>query len=135
MSDALQVCHEKLTKLLGIVRPILLVSGVPEKRLTIDVKRKKLKTLVDAYDWLHDLSMSHEFLDAVKVRALVSEEVWQRYEILEIRDLQEQILWKKAKENLLKRWRNKRPNIFGRLRCRKGKLHPEKNQRLGFSAK
>jgi hypothetical protein len=135
MSDALQVCFEKLTKLLDIVRPILLVSGVPEKRLTIDVERKKLKTLVDAFDWLHDLSMSYEFEQAVKVRALVTEEVWQRYGTLGIEGLQEQILWKRAKENLLKRWRNKRPNIFGRLRCRKRKSQGGKNQKQSSSVK
>jgi hypothetical protein len=121
MPEALQVCHEKLTALLDGMCPILLASGVPEKRLQINVDKKKLKTLVDAYDWLHDLSMSHEFSDAAKARALVPEVVWQRYKLLGIKDLQEQLIWDKAKDALIKRWRNKRPNIFGRLRCRNKK--------------
>lgn len=121
MPEALQVCHEKLTELLDGMRPVLLASGVPEKRLQINVERKKLRTLVDAYDWLHDLSMSHEFAAAVKARALVPEEVWKRYTLLGIKDLQEQQIWAKAKDALIKKWRNKRPNIFGRLRCRNKK--------------
>jgi hypothetical protein len=121
MAEALQVCHEKLTELLDVMRPILLASGVPEKRLQINVERKKLKTLVNAYDWLHDLSMSHEFEAASKARALVSEEIWERYELLGIKDLQEQKIWAETKEALIKRWRSNRPNIFGRLRCRNKK--------------
>jgi hypothetical protein len=121
MPEALQVCHEKLTELLDGMSSILLASGVPEKRLQINVERKKLRTLVDAYDWLHDLSISHEFAAAAKARALVPEVVWKRYELMGIKDLQEQQIWGKAKDALIKRWRNKRPNIFGRLRCRNKK--------------
>lgn len=121
MSDTRQLCFEKLTKLLDEMRPILLAVGIHEKRLIINVERKQVKTLVDAYDWLHELYLSSEFELAKKARSLVSEEVWGNYNLLGIKDLQEQILWNKAKDNLLKRWRHKRPNIFGRLRCRKRK--------------
>jgi hypothetical protein len=121
MPEALQVCHEKLTVLLDEIRPILLAAGVPEKRLQINVERKKLRTLVDAYDWLHDLSMSYEFATAAKARALVPEAVWTRYKLMGIKDLQEQEIWSVAKDALIKKWRNKRPNIFGRLRCRNKK--------------
>ncbi len=67
-----------------------------------------------AFDWLHDLSMSFEYENVVKAYALVPPETWERYKLLEIEGLREQIILENASKELLKKWRSKRPRLLGK---------------------
>ena len=105
---------EVLLKLLKEMRPLLLKAGAPSKHLRINDKKKhRTDVLNRAFDWLHNLEMSEEFVVMTATLDLRPEKTWKNYELFGIDDLPEQILLKNAQKALLKKWRHKRPRIFG----------------------
>ena len=67
-----------------------------------------------AFDWLHDLSMSFEYRNMVDAYALVPTIIWERYELMQIEGLREQVILENASKELLKKWRTKRPRLLGK---------------------
>jgi len=103
--------------LLTEVRPHLLRAGVPQRQLTMPDATPddiKVERFVEIFDWLHKLKTGPEFLALLKVWKLVAPDVWERYKLLDIKGLQEQILLEKAQIVLRKAWKQNRPFFFGR---------------------
>ncbi len=65
-----------------------------------------------AYDWLHDIKISHELQEYRKVRALLPESTWENYDLFGVGGLREQLLLREAVNKLRARWRKKRPAMF-----------------------
>ncbi len=105
---------ESINFLLDEVKPALLMIGVPKQCIRIKEGKHRIDAYNRAFDWLHDLKMSAEYINLLKVRALLPEGTWRRYDAFEITDLREQILLSEAKRKLLKRWSHKRPAMFKR---------------------
>jgi len=106
--------NETLIGLLTEMRPLLLVAGVPKCQIQIRTSKSHIKTLVKAFDWLHNLYLSPEFAELKSVWGLLPEETWKRYTLYEIKDLREQELLKVAQKKVLKLWKTKRPVIFNK---------------------
>ncbi|KKN17631.1 hypothetical protein LCGC14_0963830 [marine sediment metagenome] len=105
---------ETLPKLLAEMKPLLVVAGVKKGQIDLSIAKPFIKTAVAAFDWLHDLYMSPEYENMVKACALVPPETWERYKLLEIEGLAEQIILENASKELLKKWRTKRPRLLGK---------------------
>ncbi len=105
---------ESINILLNEVKPALLIAGVPEGCIRIKEGKHRIDAYNRAFDWLHNLKMSIEYINLLKVRALLPEATWRRYETFGLTDLREQILLSEAKRGLLKRWCTKRSAMFKR---------------------
>ena len=105
---------ESINLLLSQVKPTLLMAGVPEQCIRIKDGKHRIDAYNRAFDWLHNLKMSSEYVNLLKVRALLPEDTWRRYDTFEITDLREQILLSEAKRGLLKQWSYRRPAMFKR---------------------
>ncbi len=105
---------ESINILLTEVKSTLLMAGVPEKCLQIKDGKHRIDAYNRAFDWLHNLKLSVEYINLLKIRGLLPEATWRRYDAFEITDLREQILLSEAKRKLLKRWTHKRPAMFKR---------------------
>ncbi len=105
---------ESINLLLSQVKPALLMAGVPVQCVQIKEGKHRIDAYNRAFDWLHNLKMSVEYANLLKVRRLLPEDTWRRYDTFEITDLREQILLSEAKRKLLKRWCTKRPAMFKR---------------------
>ena len=108
----LQNSLESLNGLLNRMRPILLAAGMPSHQLNIIPKEYKTKTLAFAFDWLHDIYMSIEYMDVKFIWQSLPEHVWVNYSLFEIEDLTEQKLLKNKSINLIKLWKTRRPRLF-----------------------
>ena len=100
----------QINKLLDKMRSTLLLAGVPKHQ--INVRGAKTQKLADAFDWLHNLKMGHEYCNYVLIRALLPEATWERYSLFGIDGLKEQILLTQAAKALRAKWREKRPAVF-----------------------
>lgn len=109
----------KLIDLLEEIKPLLIIAGVSAKQINIKNISAKVDILLDAYDWLHEIKISKEYKDIEYAWGLLPEEVWKNYETFSITGLREQMILEKARKALLKRWRTKRPRIFGTKRNEK----------------
>jgi len=107
---------ESINSLLDEMKPMLLLAGVPIECLKIKNKKYRIDACNRAFDWLHNLKISPEYEKITKVRALLPEKTWERYDLFEIIDLREQVLLSKAKRELLRKWNIKRPAMFQRKR-------------------
>ena len=103
---------ESINSLLLSMKPLLLEAGVPEHQLFIIPKTYKTKTLAIAFDWLHEVFMSKQFEDCIRIWKLVKPETWESYRLLEIQGLTEQTLLIEKSKPLIKLWKNKRPRLF-----------------------
>jgi hypothetical protein len=93
---------------------ILRIAGVPEQQINVcKGPRYKVNHFVKAFDWLHEFILSAEMVEWQLIRAMRVEATWAHYDLMEVEGLQEQILLQEASKNLLKRWRQKRPRMFG----------------------
>lgn len=104
---------DKINGLLSEMQDMLLLAGVQKNQINIRTQAPKPDTLMAAFDWLHDLKMSHAFSDLVEAWDLLPEETWRRYEVFEIVGLREQSILEDAKSALLAAWRTNRPRLFG----------------------
>ena len=103
-----------IQRLLDEVAPFLLMAGVPARQIRIAKGIDyKIQTCAKAYDWLHQFSMSPELHEIKKVRALRPESVWEHYTLIGVTELAEQDMLRDAGIALIKRWRVKRPRLFG----------------------
>jgi hypothetical protein len=108
---------ENVELLLNEMRPLLAQAGIPERQLKMpDAKPEDIKTerFVEIFDWLHRLKLGNEYQQVAKVRRLVPEAQWERYQLFEITGLQEQLLLEQANIKLRKAWKHNRPHFFGR---------------------
>ncbi len=94
------------------MRKMLKASGVKEHQLYVIPKEYKTKTLATAFDWLHDIYLSHEYSKAYLIWGSVSLGAWENYKLLGIENLTEQRLLTIASKDLIKLWKNKRPRLF-----------------------
>ena len=104
---------ESINILLNELRPLLLEAGIPNSQIRLKSKKPTIVTLNRAFDWLHNLKLSKEYREMEYIFGLLSPEIWKRYQLFEIIDLEEQKLLNNAKKKLLKRWRNNRPTTLG----------------------
>lgn len=123
----MQQAWDDIAKLLDELKFLLVESGVPEHQVRMprtvigeaeqpaDPLRIQSDTYVKAFDWLHNLSISDEYAKVVKVKALLSQHIWDMYKLQELRGLQEQILLEKAQIKLRKLWKQNRPTFFGKV--------------------
>ncbi len=95
------------------MKPLLLVAGVPNKQINIRTAAPKIDTLNKAFDWLHDIKISHQWETLKEAWAMLPEETWRRYKTFELEGLAEQNILKSAQKTLLSLWKTKRPYIFG----------------------
>lgn len=101
-------------RLLGEYSRILRFAGIPEQQINVAKGPKyKVHHFVKAFDWLHDFILSHEMSEWKRIRSMREESSWIIYNLVGIEGLQEQVLLQEASKNLLKRWRQKRPRMFG----------------------
>ena len=80
----------------------LRMSGVTDKQLDRQTRRMELgnEEFIAAIEEMIDDITVHELRDVVEIRQLLPEEQWDRYELLEIIDLREQLLLKEALKRL-----------------------------------
>lgn len=90
--------------------------GVPESQIRIRKGKFNTKTLSRAFNWLHDLSISKEYVEYTAYRRLRPEDTWKRYELFGIAGLPEQLLLERAAKKLFRCWKRKRPSIFNKDR-------------------
>lgn len=103
-----------IEKLLEPYSKILRLAGIPEQQINVAKGYDyKVNHYVKAFDWLHDFTLSPEMDRWYVVRSMRPEETWEHYDVIEVEGLQEQILLQEASKKLLKRWRQKRPRMFG----------------------
>ncbi len=114
-----QTSKESLAGLLTEMRSVLITAGVPAEQVQISSKKHHIDTLMAAFDWLHDFRISIEYCTLLKVLALLPESVWENYKLLGIEGLAEQDLLSKAKRELVKKWRTKRPTVFSKKKKKK----------------
>ena len=107
---------ETLKGLLDEMRPLLIVAGVPKGQIRVRDGRLQITTLSKAFDWLHDLKISSEFTELVKVRKLLPEATWKRYKLYEIEGLREISLLEAASKKVAKLWKSGRPRVFNKNR-------------------
>lgn len=108
--------RETIVNLLKKMKSLLVVAGIASTHIRMRPGRHQIKTCAKAFDWLHELYISSEYKELEYIYSLRTPEIWKRYKILEIEGLREQVLLEKASKKLLKRWRNKRPALFGKNR-------------------
>lgn len=107
---------ETLKGLLEEMRSLLIVAGVPKEQIRVRDGKLQITTLSKAFDWLHNLKMSLEFSDLVKVRGLLPEATWKRYKLYEIEGLREITLLEAASKKVAKLWKSGRPRVFNKNR-------------------
>lgn len=108
--------RSSIEKLLKDMQPVLLAAGVPKNQIRLRSGRHKIETCAKAFDWLHDVFMSPEYIQMNYIWSLLPAEVWQRYDRLGITETREQGLLLIAQKNLLKLWKRSRPRLFGKDR-------------------
>lgn len=103
-----------LEKLLEEQAPFLRIAGVPEQQINVAKgPNYKVHHYVRAFDWLHEFILSDELAAWKRVRAMRPEETWKHYDLIGVEGLREQELLQEASKKLLRRWRLKRPRMFG----------------------
>ncbi len=110
--------NESISDLLNSMRSLLIVAGVPREQIQIRANKPQIQTIAKAFDWLHDLKMSPEYIALFKVRNLLPESMWEKYELLDIEGLREQELLKDAGKKVLKLWKTKRPTVLNKKKKR-----------------
>lgn len=107
--------RENVQKLLDDLTPILRLAGVPKSQINVARGRKyRTRHFLAAFDWLHSFSLSLEFTTFQEVYALRPPEVWENYAAIGVEGLREQDMLQEAGRNLVRRWRAKRPRMFGK---------------------
>lgn len=113
-----------IEKLLDDMRPLLLAAGVPKAQVHMRRGAFRINTCNVSFDWLHNIAMSTAYKDMVYAHGLRPQEIWDRYKLLEIEGLAEQVLLSRASKALLKRWRKQRPTMFAKDRETDTKAQP-----------
>lgn len=114
------------------LKKFVLMSGVPERQTLMpevdpDINVIPLSKYNEIFDWLHRFKLSDEYVNTLKVWALVPEKQWAGYILHEVEGLQEQVLLEQALAKLRKRWKQERPSFFGRKFTAKGSKDEELN--------
>jgi len=98
------------------MKKILLVAGSPKHQIRMRSGRHKIPTCAKAFDWLHNLFLHPDYIELIRIYALCKPELWYAYESMGITGLREQVLLEEASKKVLKLWRTKRPQLFGKDR-------------------
>jgi hypothetical protein len=107
--------REDVESLLDGLREILTIAGIPEQQINVATgPRFKVNHFVKAFDWLHQFSLSPQMAELKKAYALRPPEVWQMYIAMGTEGLREQDILQEAAREVQKRWRVKRPRMFGK---------------------
>lgn len=114
-----QQAWEDVEKLLSQMRPLLLEAKIPERQTKMPEGRPPdqipVEQYVKAFDWLHKLSQTAEYLELKRVYGLLKPATWQAYRANAITGLREQLLLEAASIALRKAWKLNRPSFFGRV--------------------
>jgi hypothetical protein len=107
--------REDVENLLEKFRDILEFAGIPSYQINVS-KGPLYQThhFIKAFDWLHEFSICSQLEEMRKVYILRTPEQWKMYGYLGLEGTQEQELRDIASKALNKRWRMKRPRMFGR---------------------
>lgn len=106
--------RKDVEKLLEPYSGILRIAGIPEQQINVAYgPHYKVNHYAKAFDWLHDFILSPEMDHWTLIRAMRPEKTWEHYDAIGVEGLKEQDLLQEASKNLLKRWRQKRPRMFG----------------------
>jgi len=106
--------RENVESLLNELRVALTWAGIPESQINVATGfRYRIEHYVKAFDWLHQFANSPQIGEFLKVFALRPLYVWENYKLQDLTGLQEQILLEAAGKEVQKRWRVKRPRMFG----------------------
>ena len=93
---------------------LLVMVGVPSEQINVcSGPRYRVNHFIKAFDWLHDFILSDEYVEVARVWNMRRPSDWANYAFLGVEGLQEQVLMQEAGRKLLKRWRLKRPRMFG----------------------
>jgi len=114
MKDA----RTSIEDLLDQMRPVLVEIGIPVEQINMRCGHHLIKTCNVAFDWLHDIFVSNEFQELLRIWNLLPENIWKRYRMHGFEDFREQILLSEAGRDVIKLWRCKRPRLFGKNRPR-----------------
>lgn len=104
---------DKINLLLESIGKMQWLMDICKVQMTIpeDLSKVKSAHLVEAIDWLTEVY--DEYLPAARVRRSVTEEMWKRYEMAGINDLQEILLWETKSVAFRKKVRSAlRPPLF-----------------------
>ena len=104
----------------------LRMSGITDKQISRQNTRMEManEEFNEIISVMIDDIFIHELRDVVEIRQLLPEDQWDRYEMMEIEELREQLLLKEA----LKRLRNKYREILSYGREKKsGKTNNSEN--------
>lgn len=113
MTPAWQNVESLLNEMIDVLRH----AGIPERQLKMpegDPLKIKIDRYAEIFDWMHDLKMSPEYLAAEKAYKLVPPERWANYKVVGATGLREQLISESANIALRHRWKQERPNFFGR---------------------
>jgi len=100
-----------MAELLQTMEPMILKAGCSMKR--VELKDAKYEEVESGYRWLVNV-FETEYEEVRKVRALISEELWASYDLLDPEDFQESRLLVEALTHLRKRINRDRPDYFKR---------------------
>jgi hypothetical protein len=107
--------REDVEGLLDSLREILGIAGIPEQQINVATgPRFKVNHFVKAFDWLHQFSLSPQVTAMREAYALRPPHVWAMYKAMGTEGLREQEILQEAAKEVQKRWRVKRPRMFGK---------------------
>lgn len=107
--------REDVEGLLESIADLLRIANIPEQQINVaQGPNFKVKHFVKAFDWLHQFSLSPQMGELRKAYALRPPEVWAMYEAMGTEGLREQEILQEAAREVQKRWRVKRPRMFGK---------------------
>lgn len=106
--------REDVEGLLNEIRVYLEWADIPSSQIHVaNGFHYRIDHFVRAFDWLHAFSVSPPMVEFKRVFALRPLEVWQNYKSIELEGLREQVMLEEAAVELRKRWKVKRPRMFG----------------------
>lgn len=107
--------REDVEALLGTIADLLRIAGIPETQINVaQGPNFKVHHFVKAYDWLHQFSLSPQMVALRTAYELRPPEVWAMYTAMGTEGLREQTILQEASLEVQKRWRVKRPRMFGK---------------------
>jgi len=106
--------REDVEKLLNDIRVYLDWAEIPPSQIHVaDGFHYRIDHFVKAFDWLHAFSVSPPMVEFKRIFAMRPLQVWENYKSIELEGLREQVMLAEAAVELKKRWKVKRPRMFG----------------------
>lgn len=121
----LKEAHQTVETLLNEMKPSLLLAGCNPNHVRVASGDFKLKTYNDAYDWLHRIYLSDVYAAVKKIYDMRTPETWVTYALMGTEGLWEQEAIADAGVALKRRWRTKKPRLYGRDKAPPEEQYPE----------